>query len=158
MSSNYLNDDNHINCLDITWSSSSKKKKAELYQRLTFIRTLTYYNNLTQTFIYLRTKMIFCKTKFFISCVDAWDRLSKSKKIVLFSQSLMRWDVRQVWWDDAFVKLNEMTFSFVKFDESFSSNLMSRFRQVWWIVSLQIWWDASSSLTSHHRRRSTDRE
>jgi hypothetical protein len=135
MSSNCLNDDNHINCLDITWSSSSKKKKIELYQRSTFSKTFTYHNNFTHTSIYLCTKMIFCKTKFFISCVDAWDRLSESRKIALLFQSLMRWDFRQVWWDDAFVKLNEITFFFVKFDESLSSNLMSRFRQVWWVVS-----------------------
>jgi hypothetical protein len=70
--------------------------------------------------------MIFCKTKFFVSCIDAWNRLSESKKIVLLSQSLMRWDSRQVWWDDVFVKL-EMTLS---------SSLMKwrLFRQVWWVA------------------------
>jgi hypothetical protein len=42
------------------------------------------------------------------------------------SSSLMRWRFRQIWWNDAFVKFDEMTF--------FSSNLINRFRQVWWVA------------------------
>jgi hypothetical protein len=85
--------------------------------------------------------VIFCQTKFFIQCIDTWDRLSKSKKIVFLFQSLMRCRssdlmnrFRQIWWDDVFI------------------------HQVWW-VAFVIQWDLSSSLmTSHHRRRSTNRE
>jgi hypothetical protein len=86
---------------------------------------LIYHNNFTQTFFFAQ-KMIFCKIKFFILCIVAWNCLSKSRKIVFllkkfdemtFSSDLMRWRFRQIWWDDVF-----------------SSSLMSRFRQIWWVV------------------------
>jgi hypothetical protein len=87
--------------------------------------------------------------RLFFSLKVWWDETLVRFDEMTFSSSLMRWRFRQVWWDDVF---------FVKFDESLSSSLMSRSRQAWWVVSLQVWWDASSSLTSHHKRRSTDRE
>jgi hypothetical protein len=91
--------------------------------------------------------MIFCQIKFFISCVDAWDRLSESREIVFLFQKfdemslimfdemslirsdeihLIRFDemsFSQVWWDRSY---QVWWVVFVKFDESLSSSLMSR--------------------------------
>jgi hypothetical protein len=40
----------------------------------------------------------------------------------------------KIWWDDAFLRLDEMTLS----------NLMNRFRQIWWddVFIHQVWWIA----------------
>ncbi len=74
--------------------------------------------------------MIFCKTKFLISRVAAWDHSSESREIVFLFKSLMRWR-SQIWWDDVFVKFDEMTF--------FSSSLIRRrfLCQIWWIALIK---------------------
>jgi hypothetical protein len=104
-----------------------------------------YHNNLTQIFIFTQ-KVIFCKIKFFISCVIAWNRLLKNEEIVFFlKKNLMKWRFYQIWWRDVF---------FVEFNKSLSSNLMSRLffkfnessyvkfnemsRQVWWRLVIDV--------------------
>jgi hypothetical protein len=157
-----------INCSDITWSFSLLKKLSYISVQFS-LRTLTHHNNFTQTFI-------FCKIKFFTSSIAAEYCSSESRKIVSLSSNLMRWRsrqiewdetssdlmrwrFRQIWWNDAFVRFDEMTLSlnlmrwrsFVKFDESSSSNLMSRFCQVWWVAFVKF--DESSHQTSLERSR-----
>ncbi len=140
-----------INCLDITWSSSFKKKLNYISVQFS-LKTLTHHSSFIQ-------KTIFCKTKFFTSNVTAEDCWSESRETVcLFKKfdemtrwfDLMRWRrFRQVWWV-AFVIWWDDVF-FIKFDESLSSDLMSRSQRIWWDV-------LSSLMTSHHKRRSTSRE
>jgi hypothetical protein len=62
--------------------------------------------------------------------------LIESKEIVCLFKNLMRWR-SQIWWNDVIVKFNEMRLFSSNFNESLSSNLMSRFRQIWWIVFLK---------------------
>ncbi len=103
-----------INCLDITWSSSLKKKLSYISVQLSS-RTLTYHSSLIQTFIFTQ-KTTFCKTKFLTSSITAEDCSSESRKTVCFLE-----------------KFDEMT-------RWFDLMRWRCFRQVWWAVFV-IWWD-----------------
>ncbi len=97
----------------------------------TFIRTLTYHNNLTQ---------------------QKWSsaRLSFSHHVSLHKIAHQKVEelsfFSKIWWDDD-LKFDEMTLSSSLIKWRFSlSSLMSRFHQVWWVVlvkfneiSQQIW-------------------
>jgi hypothetical protein len=161
MSSNCVNVNNHSLIFDLIWSSSFKKKLS--YINVQFLIKSSFIITILHKHLFSH-KWFFVKLSFFISCVDAWDRLSKNRKIVFLSQkfdkmslimfnkmSLIKFD------EILFIRFDEIISSnltkcclsnliksrLIKFDEiaciefneSLSSNLMNRFRRIWWVIS-----------------------
>ncbi len=125
-----------INCLDITWSSSFKKKLSYISVQLS-LRTLIYHSNVTQTFISHKRRS---SARLSSSNQMSLQKIAhqKIKELSVFSK--VWWDsvvFCQVWWV-AFVTLMRWRFR--------SSSLMSRFRH------LMRWRFHSSSLMSRSRQ------
>jgi hypothetical protein len=113
--------------IGITWSSSFLKKKLS-YINVQFL--------IKRSLIIIISSFIFAQKWFFVKLsfshhVSLHEIVyQKVKKLSFFSKSLMR-RRSQIWWNDAFVKFNEITLSSILMRwRLFSSNLMSRFRQV----------------------------
>jgi hypothetical protein len=129
-------------CFDITWSFFFKK--SWIISTSIFIKTLIYHSNFTQTFIFAQNKWFSARLSFshHVSLHEIVHQ--KVKKLSFFSKvwwnddlNLMKWRFRQFWWNDVFFR-RIWWVAFVKFNESFSSNLMSRFILIRCFVKLNI--------------------
>jgi hypothetical protein len=145
MNSNCLNVNSHSLIIDITWSSSSKKKLSYISVQLSversfiiivsrkhlsshkwsFVRLSFSYHVSTHEIAYQKVEKLSFFLKSLMRCRSSCLMRCRSSDLMKYiSSDLTRCRL---------IKFDEI--ASIKFDESLSSSLMSRFRRVWWVVS-----------------------